>query len=109
MHRVQFEEPSQTETTDQDSPPIVSFKELLDARQKKLDEKSKSLGNLSMKKPLEISPYKTKLPPLKTKQQSSILKKLTYDFGSLNEFLSYDLKLKKPEELFKGISFSYKT
>ena len=103
MHKVQFEEPNQTQLTDSDSPPIISFKELLDARQKKLDEKSKSLGNINMKKPIEISPSKTKLPSLKTKQQSSILKKLTYDFGSLNEFLNYDLKLKKPEELFKGI------
>jgi len=103
MHTVQFaESPYYEQSRDSEDLPILSYKDIMDARQKKLDEKSKSAVSLHHHKNLELSPPKTKLPPVRTKQQQpSLLRKLNYDFGSLNEFLSYDLKLKKPEELFK--------
>jgi len=103
MHTVQFaESPYYEQSRDSEDLPILSYKDIMDARQKKLDEKSKSAVSLHHYKNLELSPPKTKLPPVRTKQQQpSLLRKLNYDFGSLNEFLSYDLKLKKPEELFK--------
>ena len=108
MYTVSFpQSPSPFEHThDSENLPMLSYKDLMDARQKKLDEKSRSAGNLHHHKNLELSPPKNKLPPLRAKQQQpSLLRKLNYDFGSLNEFLSYDLKLKKPEELFKRKDF----
>ncbi len=104
MYTVSFpQSPTPFErTSESENLPILSYKDLMDARQKKLDEKSRSAVNLHHHKNLDMSPPKTKLPPVKTKQQQpSLLRKLNYDFGSLNEFLSHDLKLKKPEELFK--------
>lgn len=99
----QYQPSGSAYTLPNDLPPMTSYKELLEARQQRLEEKSRSAGILAALKTLE-SPSGTQLPPMRPKnQQPTILKKLNYDFGSLNEFLSYDLKLKKPEDLFKGI------
>ena len=84
-----------------DFPVVLSYKDYLDARQSKLDEKSKSAGNLAVHKNLEGIATPVKLPPVHYKQPA-LIKKLNYDFGSLKEYLSYDLKLKKPEDLFKS-------
>lgn len=103
----QYQTSGVSHTLPNELPAMPSYKELLEARQQRLEEKSRSAGILAAMKILE-SPSGTQLPPMRPKyQQPAILKKLNYDFGSLNEFLSYDLKLKKPEDLFKGIYMLY--
>jgi hypothetical protein len=81
-------------------PAISSYKDLLRVRQTSSTmEGSKSLLSLNGKNILSDSETQSlRLPQTK----SSVLNNLNFDFGSLHEFIDYDMKLKKPEELFKS-------
>lgn len=107
MYQSRFEDSYQSDGNT-DFPHMLKYKDLMEARQKRLEEKTKSTGTLGLTRTLDTSISATKLPPLRQKpqQQTTLLKKLNYDFGSLKEFLSYDLKLTKPEDLFKSITIS---
>jgi len=81
-------------------PTISSYQDLLRTRKTSSTmEVSKSVLSLNGKNIISES---DKRPVVLHKTKSSILNNLNFDFGTLHEFINYDMKLKPPEELFKS-------
>ena len=80
-------------------PPIPQGEQLLSHKLERVNFADSRLYSQSLSK---ITTIKAVKDPQTNYRSSAVLKTLKPDLGSLEDFLGYDMGLKKPEELFRS-------
>jgi hypothetical protein len=98
---------SETSSQKQDMPRIQSYRDLIKVRSSQVIGLNNNKSALGLAGQSIIKESDRNFPLSKT-SKASLVTSLNFDFGTLGEFLNYDMHLKKPDELFRSIELYLK-
>lgn len=93
---------SETSSQKHEIPKIQSYRELLKVRSSQVLGLNSNKSTLGLAGQNIIKESDRNIPLSKT-SKASLVTSLNFDFGTLGEFLNYDMQLKKPDQLFRSM------